>query len=60
MKKEKIDDNNVIKIAKKLISSGIKYVSIRGGEPTLVNQLPECVKLFNENGVFVELVSNEI
>ena len=56
--KEKIDDNNVIKIAKKLISSGIKYVSIRGGEPTLVNQLPECVKLFNENGVFVELVSN--
>ena len=56
--KEKIDDNNVIEIAKKLISSGIKYVSIRGGEPTLVNQLPECVKLFNENGVFVELVSN--
>lgn len=56
--KEKIDDDNCIKITKKLISNGIKYVSIRGGEPTLVNQLSECIKLFNENGVFVELVSN--
>ena len=55
--KSKIDDKNAIKIAQKLISNGIKYVSIRGGEPTLVNQLSECVKLFNENGVFVELVS---
>jgi len=56
--KEKIDDPNVINIAKKLVSNGIKYVSIRGGEPTLVNQLTECVKLFNENGIFVEIVSN--
>lgn len=56
--KEKIDSPFVIDIAKKLISNGIKYVSIRGGEPTLVNQLLDCIKLFNEHGVFVELVSN--
>ena len=56
--KNKIDNPDCIKIAKKLINIGIKYISIRGGEPTLVNQLSECVKLFNKNGIFVEIVSN--
>lgn len=56
--KNKIDNDECLEIAKKLISSNIKYVSIRGGEPTLIKQLSECVKLFNENGVFVEIVSN--
>lgn len=58
--KEKIDSPQSILIAKEIIKCGIKYVSIRGGEPTMINQLSNCIKLFNENGVFVELVSNGI
>ena len=56
--KEKIDSPDSLKIAKKMISNGIKYVSIRGGEPTLVKQLKDIVKLFINNNIFVEIVSN--
>lgn len=56
--KEIIDDKNTLKIAQKIIDNGIKYVSIRGGEPTLVKQIKDIIKLFNKNRVFVELVSN--
>lgn len=55
---KKVDDLNTIEIAKKLISNGIKYVSIRGGEPTLVKQLPEIINLFSDNGIYTELVTN--
>ncbi len=56
--KEIIDSPDSLKIAKKLIANGIKYVSIRGGEPTLVKQLKDIVKLFINNNIFVEIVSN--
>ena len=57
-KKDIIDDPNCIKIAEKLIENKIKYISIRGGEPTLVKQLINCVELFNKNNIYVEIVSN--
>ena len=53
-----VDSPKTIEIAKKIVKNGMKYISIRGGEPTLVKQLPEIIKLFIDNGIFVELVSN--
>lgn len=47
-----------INITEKIIKWGIKYISIRGGEPTIVNQLPEIVEKLVNNNVFVEIVSN--
>lgn len=49
-----------IDIANKIITSGIKYVSIRGGEPTLCLELPQIVKKLIENSIFVEIVTNGI
>ena len=53
-----IDDPNTLKIAEKIVKNGVKYVSIRGGEPTLIKQLPEIINIFNKNGIFTEVVSN--
>lgn len=53
-----IDNETTFEIAYKLISIGIKYISIRGGEPMIVKQLPEIVNLFIKNDIFVEIVSN--
>ncbi len=53
-----IDEPNAINIAQKIVDWGIKYVSIRGGEPMIVKQLPEIINLLNENGIFTEIVSN--
>lgn len=53
-----VDDDNTLTIAKKIIENKMKYISIRGGEPTLVKQLPEIIKMLVENNVFVEVVTN--
>lgn len=53
-----IDDEKTIELAQKIIDIGVKNVSIRGGEPMIVKQLPDVVNLFVENGLFVEIVSN--
>lgn len=53
-----VDDKNVEKIAQKIIDFGVKYVSIRGGEPMIVKQLPNAINMFVKAGVFVEIVSN--
>lgn len=53
-----VDDDKTLLIARKIIDNKMKYVSIRGGEPTLVKQLPEIIKLLVNNGIFVELVTN--
>lgn len=53
-----VDEPNVEKIAKKIIDFGVKYVSIRGGEPMIVKQLPIAVNMFVKAGIFVEIVSN--
>ena len=53
-----IDEPNAEKIAEKIISWGIKYVSIRGGEPMIVKQISKVIKLLSNSGIFVEIVSN--
>lgn len=53
-----IDNEKVMHIAEKILESKIKYLSIRGGEPTLYKQLPFVVKKCIEAGIFVEIVSN--
>lgn len=53
-----VDEPNVEKIAQKIIDFGVKYVSIRGGEPMIVKQLPIAINLLVNAGIFVEIVSN--
>lgn len=53
-----IDNEKTMYIAEKILESQIKYLSIRGGEPTLYRQLPLVVKKCIETGIFVEIVSN--
>lgn len=53
-----IDELNAEKIAKKIVEWGIKYVSIRGGEPMIVKQISNVINLLSKSGVFVEIVSN--
>lgn len=53
-----INEPNAEKIAEKIISWGIKYVSIRGGEPMIVKQISKVIKLLSNSGIFVEIVSN--
>lgn len=45
-------------IAEKIVDSGAVYVSLRGGEPSLVYELPQVVAFFLEEGLFVEIVTN--
>ncbi len=53
-----IDEPEAEKIAKKIIAWGIKYVSIRGGEPMIVKQISKVINLLSNAGIFVEIVSN--
>jgi MoaA/NifB/PqqE/SkfB family radical SAM enzyme len=55
---ETISNPSSIDIAKMIIKSGIVYVSIRGGEPTLCKELIKVISLLIENNIFVELVTN--
>lgn len=57
-KKEFVSSSIALKIADKIIENGIKYVSIRGGEPSLCKELPEVVKTLLWAGIFVEVVTN--
>lgn len=57
-KKGFVDSPVSLTIADKIIEIGIKYVSIRGGEPMLVKQLPEIINKLISNNIFVEVVSN--
>lgn len=54
----KITSKNVLGIADSIIKSGIKYVSIRGGEPTLCQELLDVIVKLVANNIFVEIVSN--
>lgn len=53
-----IDNQNAELIADRLIDIDVKYVSIRGGEPTLVKQLPKIITKLVSAGMFVEVTSN--
>jgi len=58
IKKEYIENKNVDVVVDKLIASGIKYVSIRGGEPTLYRNITKVVEKLIHGGIFVEIVTN--
>ena len=45
-------------IAKRIIERGCKVIVITGGEPLTVKKLPEIIKLFAQNSVFVNLSTN--
>ena len=55
---EYISNPLAVQIADRIIESGIKYISIRGGEPTICRELTEVVKKFIKAGIFVEIVTN--
>lgn len=55
-----VENSNALSIAKRIISSQIKYISIRGGEPSLCKNLPEVVATLVNAGIFVEIVTNGI
>lgn len=56
---EKQEHNkNAMLIANKIIEWGAIYVSLRGGEPSLMFELSEVTSLFLKNGIFVEIVTN--
>ncbi|MCL2289105.1 MAG: radical SAM protein [Bacteroidetes bacterium] len=45
-------------IAKRIIERGCKVIVITGGEPFMIKELPEIIKLFKQNSVFVNLSTN--
>lgn len=55
-----IENDKSLLIADRIITSKIKYISIRGGEPTLCRNLPQIVSKFVNSGIFVEIVTNGI
>lgn len=57
-KDEYISNPLAMQIADRIIESGIKYVSIRGGEPTICKELPEVINKLIKAGIFVEIVTN--
>lgn len=59
-KYEFIENSDSMLIADKIIASKIKYISIRGGEPTLCKNLSAVVAKFVNSGIFVEIVTNGI
>ncbi|MGL5718106.1 MAG: radical SAM protein [Paraclostridium sp.] len=56
--KEKVLNEDALKICEKIIQSGAIYVSILGGEPTLCTDLVEVVKRLVSNNIFTEIVTN--
>ncbi len=42
------------------LASGIGHVTLIGGEPTVYEKLPECIKLLNEKGLTFTIVTNGI
>ncbi|MEN8906190.1 MAG: radical SAM protein [Clostridiales bacterium] len=53
-----ISKKNVFRIVDFIINSGIIYVSIRGGEPSLCKELGEVICRLTNSNVFVEIVTN--
>ncbi|MDP1729538.1 MAG: radical SAM protein [archaeon] len=58
--KELTQDNSKINIrlAEKLAKSKLKAITISGGEPLLVNNLLDIIKLLQESGIYVSLHTN--
>jgi MoaA/NifB/PqqE/SkfB family radical SAM enzyme len=57
--KEASDDKKAL-ITEKIISSGVKRVTLTGGEPTLIKNLENIADRFRSAGVFVSLHTNGI
>ncbi|MCX6774771.1 MAG: radical SAM protein [DPANN group archaeon] len=49
---------NLIKIAEILAANGVKQVVIGGGEPTLVRNLEDVLRILKKEDIFVELHTN--
>lgn len=45
-------------LAKMLVDNGVKKVTLTGGEPTLVQRLPEVLKILNKAGIYTQLHTN--
>lgn len=58
IKNDYIENGNVNIVVDKLMSSGIKYISIRGGEPTLYRDITKVIEKLIHGGIFVEIVTN--
>lgn len=55
---EYVENEVATSVVEKLINSGIRYVSIRGGEPTLYRNLIKVIEKLIHAGIFVEIVTN--
>ena len=51
-------ESNVPLITNKILNSGVKKVTISGGEPMLVSSLPNSLKTFSDAGIYASLHTN--
>jgi MoaA/NifB/PqqE/SkfB family radical SAM enzyme len=53
-----VDEKNLLKIAEILAGSNVRHVVIGGGEPLLVKNLEDVLKILKREDIFVELHTN--
>lgn len=54
------DEGRNIQLANILAESGVKKVTLGGGEPTLVKNLADVIGILKENGIYVSLHTNGV